>query len=104
MLTTEERRFMRDWEIQRKDGKRAYYTLYMIVGSVVGTIGVFFVMSMIHFGRPKLLWPVPTISFFLTFIYTYVSWHRNEKRWKQIIHKVVAEGKESESLENKPIQ
>lgn len=95
MLTTEERRFMRDWEIQRKDGKRAYFTLYIIVGSIVGTIGVFFVMAMIHFGRPKLLWPVPTISVILTYAYTTISWHRNEKRWKKIIHQVISESKEN---------
>jgi ABC-type bacteriocin/lantibiotic exporter with double-glycine peptidase domain len=93
MLTTEERRFLRDWEIQRKDGKRAYFLLYIIVGSIVGTIGVFFIMSMIHFGRPKLLWPVPVISFILTCLYTVISWNRSEKKWKKLIRKVIEQNK-----------
>ena len=95
MLTTEEVRFIRNWDIQRKGGKGSYFGLYLSVGTIVGSIGVFFLMSMIKFGLPPLpiLVTIPAISFTITLIYCIYSWNSNEKRWKKIIKRVVEEGK-----------
>jgi hypothetical protein len=93
MLNTEERRFLRNWEEQRKDGKTQYFLLYIIAGTIVMTIGVFFVASMFTFGRPKHLWPIPLISTILMTTYTWLSWKKNEKRWKSLIKRELDENK-----------
>ena len=94
MLNTEERRFLRNWEEQRKDGKAPYFLLYIIAGTIVMTIGVFFVASMFTFGRPKHLWPIPLISTILMTTYTSLSWKRNEKRWKFLIKREMEQNKD----------
>ena len=93
MLNTEERRFLRNWEEQRKDGKASYFLLYIIAGTIVMTIGVFFVASMFTFGRPKHLWPIPLISTILMTTYTSMSWKKNEKRWKSLIKRELEQNK-----------
>jgi len=98
MLNTEERRFLRNWEDQRKDGKGSYFLLYIIAGTIVMTIGVFFVASMIRFGRPKHFWPVPLISLLIMVVYTVTSWNRSEKKWRTIIKREMTLG-ESEKNE-----
>jgi hypothetical protein len=93
MLNTEERRFLRNWEEQRKDGKSQYFLLYIIAGSIVMTIGVFFVASMFTFGRPNKLWPIPLTSIAIMTTYTWLSWKNNEKRWKSLIKRELEENK-----------
>ena len=96
MITTEERRFLRNWEDQRKGGKLSYFLLFIIAGSIVMTIGVFFVASMFSFGRPKHLWPIPLVSITLMTTYTWLSWTRNEKKWRSIIKREIESAQPSE--------
>lgn len=85
MLTPKERRFLRSWEEQRKGGKRSYYLLYIIAGTIVTSIGVAFVQSMLRFGLPVRLWTIPVISFFVATGLTWYSWKSNEARFKSLI-------------------
>lgn len=96
MLSTEERRFLRSWEEQRKGGKLSYFLLYILAGFVVMTIGVFFVASMFSFGRPKHLWPVPLASLLIMTSYTWLSWSRSEKKWRSIIKREMGAGAKPE--------
>lgn len=85
MLTPKERRFLRSWEEQRRGGKRAYFLLYMIAGTIVTSIGVAFVQSMFRFGLPVRLWTIPVISFLITILLTWYSWRNNEARFRSLI-------------------
>jgi peptidoglycan/LPS O-acetylase OafA/YrhL len=85
MLTPKERRFIRSWEEQRKGGKRSYFLLYIIAGTIVTSIGVAFVQSMLRFGLPERLWTIPVISFLVTAGLTWYSWKNNEKRFRELI-------------------
>ena len=87
MLSKEERRFIRSWEEQRQGGRRAYYLLYIIAGTVILTIGVSFVMAMIRFALPRNLWAIPVISFLIAFFLTHYNWVRNERRFKVLIRR-----------------
>jgi uncharacterized membrane protein len=87
MLSKEERRFIRSWEEQRQGGRRAYYLLYIIAGSVILTIGVSFVMAMIRFALPKNLWAIPIISLLIAVFLTHYSWVKNERKFKVLIRR-----------------
>lgn len=98
MLSKEDKRFIRYWEDQRKGGKLSYWLLYSLVGSVIMSlfILVFLLLALqIYFSWPMLVL-VTAGSFLLCAILSMLSWQRNEKKWKSIIHRVIDESKLTE--------
>lgn len=89
MLTKEERRFMRSWEEQRKGGQAKYYLLYIPIGTIVGSLGVFFIASIFSVGMPRNLLIIPAISFVLVSILTTIGWRKNERKWKMLIRREI---------------
>lgn len=94
MLSKEERRFLRSWEEQRKGGRWSYYLLYGISGSVVLFIGIAFIFSMIRFGLPAQLWPIPVVSTGLAIMLTWSSWKRNEARFRRLVKREIEASRE----------
>ena len=93
MLSAEEKRFVRYWEEQRKDGKRSYFLLYIISGTIVTSLIVSFVTAMLSsFGMPERPWIIPIISFIITTALTAYSWQKNERRLKQLINREIQKG------------
>ncbi|MFM9910115.1 MAG: hypothetical protein ACKVOW_12230 [Chitinophagaceae bacterium] len=94
MLSAEEKRFVRSWEYQRKDGKRSYFLLYIITGTIVSSIIVSFVAAMLSsFSMPERPWIIPIISFVITSLLTIYSWQRSERRLKEIIKREIRDSK-----------
>ena len=93
MLSAEEKRFVRYWEDQRKDGKRSYFLLYIIAGTIVSSIVVSFVAAMLFsFGMPERPWVIPIVSFVITSLLTIYSWKKNEQQFKRIINREINDG------------
>ncbi len=92
MLTKEERRFLRSWEEQRKGGKAGYFLLYISIGTIVGSLGVFFIGSIFSLGMPEKLWIIPSISFVLVSVLTTFGWNKNERKWKMLIRREIDKG------------
>lgn len=94
MLSAGEKRFVRYWEEQRKDGKRSYYLLYIISGTIVTSLIVSFVAAMLFsFSMPERPWIIPIVSFVITTVLTIYSWQRNERRLRRLIEREIRDGK-----------
>lgn len=92
MLTAKEKRFIRYWEEQRVGGMRPYLILYILAGTFISSIIVFFVFSMFGVDFDGILWTVPTISVVSVTAITIITWKRNEKQFKGIIKREIEEG------------
>lgn len=91
MLTPKERRFIRSWEEQRKGGSTAYFSLYIIAGTLITSIGVAFVLSVVRFGLPRHLWLIPSLSLCITTALTWYSWKKNEAKFRSLIKREMEE-------------
>lgn len=99
MLSAGEKRFVRYWEEQRKDGKRSYFLLYIISGTIVTSLIVSFVSAMLFsFSMPDRPWIIPIVSFVITTALTIYSWKKNERRLKHLINREVKEGQLQDDL------
>lgn len=93
MLSAEEKRFVRYWEDQRKDGKRSYFLLYIVAGTIVSSLIVSFVAAMLFsFSMPERPWVIPIVSFIITTLLTAYSWQKNEQRFKKLINREIKKG------------
>lgn len=84
MLSASEKRFVNYWEEQRKGGKWSYYTLYILAGTIIATIVLYFLLHMMAVKFMGKLWVVPTASFVIITIITVATWSVNEKKLKEI--------------------
>lgn len=88
MLTTSEKVFIRDWEIQKEGPKWKYYLQYIIAWSTVIFLSLFFLIKVIISERNMGGW----ISFFIVFfiavlsasIITHLVYKTNEKKYRKI--------------------
>ncbi|MBO9635060.1 MAG: hypothetical protein J7578_18265 [Chitinophagaceae bacterium] len=92
MLTAKERRFIKYWEEQRTGGQAPYFTLYIIAGTFISVIIVFFLFSIFGIKLRGNIWMVPVISVVAITAITIASWKRNEKRFKEIIKREMEDG------------
>lgn len=97
MLSKKERRFIRNWEEQRKGGRTSYYALYIFIWFFIALLGLFFVFN--HFTeiyRNKLqtLYQMMAGSIIIAVIATHFSYQNNEKRFKKIIQREMGEAKQ----------
>lgn len=90
MLSAKEKRFIKYWEEQRAGGKLKYYLLYIIAGTLVGTLTSMF-LSVMLWGLPMII--ITSVgSLVLVTILTIVTWSSNEKKFKQIIRREIQQG------------
>lgn len=97
MLTRQERRFVRNWEEQRKGSRAGYYLLYICIWFFVSMLGLFFLFA--HFTemyRNKLqtLYEMMAAATVLAIITTHLTYQRNEKRFKKIIRREMDDAKQ----------
>ncbi|NML20958.1 hypothetical protein HHL16_08740 [Pseudoflavitalea sp. G-6-1-2] len=100
MLTAKEKRFIKYWEEQRKGGQRSYLTLYILAGTFIATIIVFFIFAMFGIDFENKLWTIPTIAFVSITIISATTWKSNEKKFKQLIRREIGEGMNDENHTN----
>lgn len=93
MLTTSEKRFIRYWQDQRKGGRWSYLTLYILAGTFIASIVIFFLLSVFMISVKAYVWAIPASGFVIVGVISYLSWVANEKRFKSIIRREVEEGK-----------
>lgn len=90
-LSTAERRFLREWEIQRSGSKLGFYVLYILMWTLICMLCLFFIMN--YFDLIKSNWPtliiMITISLTVAYINTNVNWKKNEKKFKALINREI---------------
>jgi hypothetical protein len=95
VLSKEEKRFVRYWEEQRTGGKIKYYLLYILAGSFIAIIVLWFLYSLVFSVVFSFRWPIISItisSFVLVTVLTVTTWSKNEKKFKAIIKREIREG------------
>lgn len=91
MLTTTERRFIRQWEEQREGGKLSYILLYTVLGTFIATLilSVFLVLFFqVVFGTFP-FWMVVSSGFLISLCTSWFTWKKNEQKLQQIIRREV---------------
>ncbi len=91
MLTTSEKVFIRDWEIQKEGPKWQYYLQYIIAWTTVIFLSLFFLLKLIIADRSMGGW----ISFFiilfvsvsLAALITHFVYQTNEKKLERILRR-----------------
>lgn len=95
MLTSAEKRFIKYWEEQREGGKVKYYLLYIIVGTFIAVLSLFFLYSLFISPAFRLRFGVVAIAIMapiMVTVITVTTWSRNEKKFKHIIKREMREG------------
>ena len=96
MLTATEKRFIKYWEEQRKDGRLKYYLLYILTGTFVAIIVISFLTLMFGLDLENTLWYIIIGSFVVVTAATIFSWLKNEKKFKAIIQREIQKGMEKD--------
>jgi peptidoglycan/LPS O-acetylase OafA/YrhL len=88
MLTTSEKVFIRDWEIQKEGPKWQYYLQYIIAWSTVIFLSLFFLLKLIMPDRSMGGWIsffiILFVSILLASLTTHFVYQTNEKKLKTI--------------------
>ena len=88
MLTTKEKVFIRDWQIQKEGPKWKYYLQYIIAWSTVIFLSLFFLLKLIMPDRSMGGWTsffiIVPISVALAALITHLVYQANEKKLQQI--------------------
>ncbi len=89
MITSAEKKFIRDWEIQKEGPKWKYYLQYIIAWSTVSFLSIFFVLKLIMSDRSMGGWTsfyiVSPLSLLLAVIITHFVYQTNERKSKSIL-------------------
>ena len=89
MLTTSEKKFIRDWEIQREGPAWKYYLQYIIAWSTVGFLSLFFLLKLIMSDRSMGGWIsfyiVLGVSIIISILATHIIYQSNEKKYRRIL-------------------
>jgi len=95
MLSADEKRFIRYWEDQRKDGNLSYYLQYTLIGGFIISLFVFITLFFFlnFYVSLFILLIVPVCSIVTSFLLTHYSWVKNENRLKRLIKREVNLGK-----------
>ncbi len=91
MLTKSEKKFIRDWEIQKEGPKWKYYLQYIIAWSTVIFLTLFFLLKLLMADRSMGGWTsfyiVAPLSLSLAALITHVVYQTNEKKLKTILQR-----------------
>jgi hypothetical protein len=88
MLTNSERKFIRDWQIQKEGPKWKYYMQYIFAWSTVLFLSLFFLLKLIMTDRSMGGWTsfyiVLPVSVVAAVLITHLVYQTNEKKLKTI--------------------
>ncbi len=91
MLTTAEKRFLTNWQIQSKGPKWKYYLQYIVAWTAVIFLCLFFLIKLIITDRSMGGLQGFLIIFFVSVVLAYVTtqivYQTNEKKLKKILEK-----------------
>lgn len=91
MLTTKEKVFIRDWQIQKAGPKWKYYLQYIIAWSTVIFLSLFFLLKLMMPDRSMGGWTsffiIVPISIAFAALITHLVYQSNEKKLQQIQHR-----------------
>src|ERR1044071_5326343 len=89
MLTSVEKKFIRDWQIQREGPAWKYYLEYIIAWSTVGFLSIFFLLKLIMSDRSMGGWMsfyiVLGVSIIAAILATHIIYRSNEKKYRTIL-------------------
>ncbi len=89
MLSTAEKRFIRDWEFQKEGPKWKYYLQYSIAWTVVIFLSLFFITKFLMSNRNIGGWlsfiSFSIVSVVLSFLMTHWVYQKNEKKLNALI-------------------
>jgi hypothetical protein len=91
MLTNSERKFIRDWQIQKEGPRWKYYLQYSFAWSTVLFLSLFFLLKFIMTDRSMGGWTsfyiVLPVSVVLAVLITHLVYQTNEKKLQRILQK-----------------
>ena len=91
MLTTSEKKFIRDWEFQKEGPKWKYYLQYIIAWTSVIFLSLFFLIKLIIPDRNMGGWTsffiVAFVSIVFAIVVTHLVYQTNEKKLNRIIQR-----------------
>ncbi len=91
MLTTSEKNFIRDWQIQKEGPKWKYYLQYIIAWSTVIFLSLFFLLKLLMADRSMGGWTsfyiVAPVAIVLAALITHLVYETNEKKLKIILER-----------------
>lgn len=91
MLTTSEKKFIKDWEIQREGPAWKYYLQYIIAWTTVGFLALFFLLKLAMSDRSMGGWIsfyiVLGVSIIIAVLATHIIYQTNEKKYKKILRR-----------------
>ena len=92
MFTNSERKFIRDWEIQKEGPKWKYYLQYIAAWGTVLFLSLFFLLKLIMSDRSMGGWTsfyiVLSVSVVSAALITHLVYQINEKKYKALEKKV----------------
>ena len=91
MLTTSEKNFIRDWQIQKEGPKWKYYLQYIFAWTTVIFLSSFFLLKLIMADRSMGGWTsfyiILPLSIVLATLITHFVYQTNEKKLQRILEK-----------------
>ena len=91
MLSVKEKKFIRDWEIQKEGPMWQYYLQYIVAWSTVIFLSLFFLLKLLMADRSMGGWTsfyiVAPLSIVLAALITHLVYQTNEKKLQQILQR-----------------
>ena len=91
MLSTSDKTFIRDWEIQKEGPKWKYYLQYIVAWGTVIFLSLFFLLKLVMSDRTMGGWTsfyiIAPIAIVMAVIITHLVYQANEKKLKLILQK-----------------
>jgi hypothetical protein len=91
MLSVKEKKFIRDWGIQKEGPRWQYYLQYIVAWSTVIFLSLFFLLKLLMADRSMGGWTsfyiVAPLSIVLAALITHLVYQTNEKKLQQILQR-----------------
>ena len=91
MLSVKEKKFIRDWGIQKEGPRWQYYLQYIVAWSTVIFLSLFFLLKLLMADRSMGGWTsfyiVAPLSIVLATLITHLVYQTNEKKLQQILQR-----------------
>jgi len=91
MLSVKEKKFIRDWRIQKEGPRWQYYLQYIVAWSTVIFLSLFFLLKLLMADRSMGGWTsfyiVAPLSIVLAALITHLVYQTNEKKLQQILQR-----------------
>jgi len=91
MLSVKEKKFIRDWGIQKEGPRWQYYLQYIVAWSTVIFLSLFFLLKLLMADRSMGGWTsfyiIAPLSIVLAALITHLVYQTNEKKLQQILQR-----------------